>query len=63
MNTETINIKTSSPDIRWVAISIINGDRVIAEGKTPEEASNKAKALNEPYALMFIPEENVTYIL
>ena len=56
-----LKIETKSDDSRWAALDFNN--KLIAEGKTPEEAIEKAEKITDKYALMFIPEKNITYIL
>ncbi|MGQ0829420.1 MAG: DUF5678 domain-containing protein [Bacteroidota bacterium] len=61
--------KTAEPTItpknansRWVAIDIIDSDTIIAEGKSPEEVSEKAKKTGKQFMLMFVPKQGETYI-
>jgi hypothetical protein len=52
--------KPKSPDSRWITID--NEGNLISEGKTPEEAINKAKKITEDFNVLFVPMEGSTYI-
>lgn len=55
-----MNVEIKDPKTRWAALDFDN--KVIAEGKTPEEAIEKAELITKKYALMWIPEKGITYI-
>lgn len=55
-----LSVTPKSPDSRWVALDIDN--KIISEGKTPEEANTKAKEISEFYLLSHVPKKGVTYI-
>lgn len=55
-----ITIRPKNADTRWVTLDL--DDKIISEGKTPDEAIEKAKKSEKPYTLMFIPLEGNTYI-
>lgn len=59
-NRKILTANTKDSDSRWVALDLNNN--LISEGKTPEEANDKAKKLVEVFSLMFVPKKGVTYI-
>lgn len=64
METEELHIiKTKNPDNTWVALDIIDGKTIIAEGKSPAEVSKKAKKSGIEYMLMFVTNNKNSYIL
>jgi len=58
-----IKIKPKSPDSRWCALDIKNGEIILAEGKTPSEVEEimKEKGI-EKYVFSWISEPGKTYI-
>ena len=56
----TVTVNPKSPDSRWVALDFKN--ELISEGKTPEEATEKAKIITDKFLLMFVPKTGVSYI-
>lgn len=59
-STISVTITPKDPNSRWVTLD--KNDNIISEGKTPEEAIERAKKSGESYTLMFIPLEGNTYI-
>jgi predicted RNase H-like HicB family nuclease len=59
-NDITITITPKNPESRWVTLDEEN--RIISEGKTPDEAIEAAKKTNQSYTVMFVPKEGNTYI-
>ena len=45
-----------NPETRWVALG--DDDAIISEGKTPDEAIEKAKEIAENYTLLYVPMED-----
>lgn len=45
---------------KWVAIDSQN--TIISEGKTPTEVIEKSKSISDDFILMFVPQEDTTYI-
>lgn len=62
METQELEIKVNNPESRWIALDFIDSNIVISEGKTPEEAEEKAKSLGKDFILMFVPKKGETYI-
>jgi len=56
-------IKTNDPKNTWVAIDIMDGSTIIAEGKSPEEVEKIAKSKGATYMLSFVPKSGASYIL
>ena len=56
----TVTITPKNPDTRWVALDEHNN--IISEGKTPDEAIEKAKKTDKSYTLMFVPLKGNAYI-
>ncbi len=56
----TLTVNPKCPDSRWIALDFKK--ELISEGKTPEEATSKAKVLTDKFILMFVPEAGVSYI-
>jgi len=54
-------IEVTNKDSNWVALDIVNSS-VIAEGVTPEEATEKAEKISNNFMLMFVPKKGETYI-
>ncbi|MCH7534304.1 MAG: hypothetical protein IH948_00890 [Bacteroidetes bacterium] len=60
---EAIEIKPKSPDSRWVALDLVDGYSIIAEGKTPEAVHKLADKTGINYVLSFVPKAGTSYIL
>jgi len=58
---DTINIKIKDPKNTWVALDIIDGITIVAEGKTPEEVEELAKKTDKKYFLMYVNNSKDTY--
>ena len=54
------SVNPKSHDSCWVALDI--DSKLISEGKTPEEATDKAKRITDIFFLMFVPKQGVSYI-
>ena len=52
--------KPTNPNSRWMTVD--NNENLISEGITPEEAVTKAKLKTENFIIVFVPQENSTYI-
>ena len=57
-NDITLTITPKSPDSRWVALD--DDNKIISEGKTPDETIELANQTGKNFALMFVPVEGNT---
>lgn len=53
-------VSPQSKDSRWVALD--SNDKIISEGKTPNEVLVSAKKIADNFFLMFVPLEGNTYV-
>ena len=56
-----VKIRPKNPASRWVALDVNN--KIIGEGRTPDDAKREAKKIAEVFFLMHVPEKGVTYFL
>lgn len=60
---EALDIKTKSSDSVWVAIDLIDGETILGEGKTAEEAKLEAGKTEKPYMISYVYKPGTSYIL
>lgn len=60
---EAYEIKPKRPDSVWVAIDLIDGETILGEGKTAEEAKLEAENSGRPYMISYVYKPGTSYIL